>query len=432
VFNSATTAYIYVAALDSTYFVISYRDIGNSNYGTGIVGSFFKEIFMPPNPITLINTTGNYWVNHTWNAGSGNVTDSYNVSVNDVWHNGTDTFYNDTYSAHAWQNITIHAFNSTGTGTLSSGSVGQDTQIPNNLITITNTSDWSGNEGQNIYVDYDVTDADSDTPAFSCNRTDLFADFSTSTGKGNWTTGYTDAGTYYIDFGVSDGYGSTSNYTMTIIVADFGTPGTPTGLANTTGNFWVNHTWSAGSGNVTDSYNISVNNVWHNTSPAYYNDTYAAHVWQNTTVWAYNSTGTGTLSSGSVGQDTQIPNNPITITNTSDWSGDAGETVYVDYDATDIDSDTATFSCDRTDLFTDFDTSTGTGNWTATANIYYVDFGVSDGYGSISNYTMTLTESSVEITLLEELKLIMSEITLIGILLIILGIQIITNNIYRG
>jgi hypothetical protein len=62
---------------------------------------------------------------------------------------------------------------------------------------------------------------------------------------------------------------------------------------------------------------------------------------------------------------------------------------------------------------------------------------------------MTLTESSVEITLLEELKLIMSEITtglksinmgnylvyafiLIGILLIILGIQIITNNIYRG
>jgi hypothetical protein len=226
-------------------------------------------------------------------------------------------------------------------------------------------------------------------------------------------------------------------------------PPNPISLMNTTGNFWINHTWSPGSSNVTNSYNVSVNNVWHNTSPAYYNDTYAPHAWQNITVWAYNSTGTGTLSTGSISQNTQIPNNPITITNTSDWSGDAGEVVYVDYDATDIDSDTATFSCDRTDLFTDFDTSTGTGNWTATANIYYVDFGVSDGYGSISNYTMTLTESSVEITLLDELKLIMSEMTsglksinmgdylvyafiLIGILLIILLIQILNNCIYRG
>jgi hypothetical protein len=227
-------------------------------------------------------------------------------------------------------------------------------------------------------------------------------------------------------------------------------PPNPITLINTIGNFWVNHTWSVGSGNATDSYNVSVNNIWYNTTTdTFYNDTYTAHAWQNISVYAFNTSGVGTLSTGSINQNTQIPNNPITITNTSDWSGDAGETVYVDYDATDIDSDTATFSCDRIDLFTDFDTSTGTGNWTATANIYYVDFGVSDGYGSISNYTMTLTESSVEITLLDETKLIMSEITaglkgvnmsnylvyafiLIGILLIILGIQIIINNIYRG
>jgi hypothetical protein len=226
-------------------------------------------------------------------------------------------------------------------------------------------------------------------------------------------------------------------------------PPDPITLTNTTGNFWANHTWAAGSGNVTDGYNVTINSIWHNGTDTFYNDTYSAHAWQNITVYAFNSTGTGTLSSGSVNQNTQIPNNAITITNTSDWTGNAGEVVYVDYDATDDDSDIATFSCNRIDLFTDFDTSTGKGNWTATANIYYVDFGVSDGYGSISNYTMTLRELSVKNGLIDELKLIMSEITselksinmgnylvyafiLIGILFIILFIQLLNNCIYRG
>ena len=38
-FNAATTAYIRVVALSSTCFVIVYRDSGNSNYGTAIVGT---------------------------------------------------------------------------------------------------------------------------------------------------------------------------------------------------------------------------------------------------------------------------------------------------------------------------------------------------------------------------------------------------------
>jgi parallel beta-helix repeat protein len=172
-------------------------------------------IYTPPDPTTLVNTTGNFWVNHTWSAGSGKVTDSYNVSVNGVWYNTTtDTFLNDTHAAHAWQNITVYAWNSS-TGTLSTGSISQNTQIPNNPVTTTNTSDWYGGGGANIYVDYDATDADSDTPTFSCNRTDLFTDFDTANGTGNWTA---TLGTYYVDFGVSDGWGSTSNYTMTIMV----------------------------------------------------------------------------------------------------------------------------------------------------------------------------------------------------------------------
>ena len=384
--------------------ISSIASSGEITFNSVPAGSWYVEYApIPPDPVTLAHTTGNFWVHHTWDAGTGNVTDSYNVSVNSVWHNTSPAYYNDTYSAHAWQNITVFAFNTSGTGTLSAGSASQDTQIPNNLITITNTSDWSGNEGENVYVNYDATDLDSDTPVFSCNRTDLFTDFDAANGTGNWATDYTDSGTYHVDFGVSDGYGSTSNYTMTITVASGEmTPPDPVTLAHTTGNFWVHHTWSAGSGTVTDSFNISVNSVWNNgTTATANNTTYSAHAWQNITIWAYNTSGTGTLSAGSASQDTQIPNNLITITNTSDWSGNEGDNVYVNYDATDADSDTPAFSCNRTDLFTDFDTANGTGNWATDytdSGTYHVDFGVSDGYGSTSNYTMTITVASGEMT----------------------------------
>jgi hypothetical protein len=39
VFNSATTAYISISALDSTHFVVGYQDGGNSYYGTAIIGT---------------------------------------------------------------------------------------------------------------------------------------------------------------------------------------------------------------------------------------------------------------------------------------------------------------------------------------------------------------------------------------------------------
>ena len=38
IFNSATTNYMSVSSLDSTHFVVAYSDNGNSNYGTAIIG----------------------------------------------------------------------------------------------------------------------------------------------------------------------------------------------------------------------------------------------------------------------------------------------------------------------------------------------------------------------------------------------------------
>jgi PGF-pre-PGF domain-containing protein len=67
-----------------------------------------------------------------------------------------------------------------------------------------------------------------------------------------------------------------------------------------------------------------------------------------------------------------------------------GQTVSVDADATDLDSDPLTYSCNRTDHFTDFNSTTGKGNWTATTGTNYIDFGVSDGY-TVDNITVTIT-----------------------------------------
>jgi hypothetical protein len=111
--------------------------------------------YIPPDPTNLTNTTGRYWVNYTWQAGSGwqgdsaiasglpdvgdkstlavfdmgNVTDSYNVSLNGDWHNGTtNTSINETVSSGGWLNITVWAWNASGTGTLSAGCVSDDGQ----------------------------------------------------------------------------------------------------------------------------------------------------------------------------------------------------------------------------------------------------------------------------------------------------------------
>jgi len=69
------------------------------------------------------------------------------------------------------------------------------------------------------------------------------------------------------------------------------------------------------------------------------------------------------------------------------------ETLTIDVDATDPDGDTLTYSCNRTDLFMDFDPIAGTGNWTTDyddSGVYWVDFGVSDTAGGIANETVRI------------------------------------------
>lgn len=88
-------------------------------------------------------------------------------------------------------------------------------------------------------------------------------------------------------------------------------PPNATNLVTVVDGGLINYTWSAGSSNVTDSYNISISvsgaaRTWDNSSS---NTTYEQNVgldeWLEIWVWAYNSTGDGNLSTGYLYADTQ-------------------------------------------------------------------------------------------------------------------------------
>jgi len=102
---------------------------------TWTVSTPLPENFIPADPFNLQNTTGNFHVNHTWQPGAGNETDSYNVSINDSWTNGTTSAIADTTtSPHGWVNITVYSYNSSGTGSLSTASISQTTQVPITIL----------------------------------------------------------------------------------------------------------------------------------------------------------------------------------------------------------------------------------------------------------------------------------------------------------
>jgi len=112
------------------------EDLAGNNLATDHLWNFTTapatQNYVPPDPINLLNSSGAYWVNYTWSAGTGtNVTDSYNVSMNNTWTNGTtDTFMNTSVSPSGWANIIVFAYNASGTGTQSVGSVSDNVQAP--------------------------------------------------------------------------------------------------------------------------------------------------------------------------------------------------------------------------------------------------------------------------------------------------------------
>ena len=393
---SATTNYSSYYSTNDTQIESKTTDgAGTANFTTNLNAETYYILetpvneYTPPTPVSPTNTTGNFWVNFTWSAGSGNVTDSYNVSQNSTWVNGSSTaFNNSSVSAHGYSNIIVYAYNSSGTGTLSTANVTDNVTVPNNAINISNISaSYTLNEGETLNIDADATDPDSDTPTFNDNSSEW--NVNSGTGIVSWITTDGDQGTYNYYINVTDGYSSTDQYNFTVTVTD-STPTAISNLQNTTGNYWINWTWDAGSN--ADDYDIYINEADQGAdiTDLYHNETSSAHAVVNISVRSHNHT----LSAYSAwtNDSMTIPNNAITITNTADWSGNEGQQVYLDFDYTDPDSDTGTFDTNATSG--NLDTATGIYTWDTTdgdQGTYYINFNVTDGYSSVSSYVSTIT-----------------------------------------
>ena len=172
---------------------------------------------IPSPPASLSSNQGNFWINYTWSAGGVNVTDSYNVSINGSWVNGTLTTFNkSTVSPHGWSNITLYAYNNTGAGNLSSPVNTSETQVSNNDPVQASIGDKTVTAGNALTFTVSATDADSDTRTYGTNATN--GTLNTSTGDFNWTTSVSDIGTYVWSFNSTDGFGGEDNETITVTV----------------------------------------------------------------------------------------------------------------------------------------------------------------------------------------------------------------------
>ncbi|MCZ7357383.1 MAG: LamG domain-containing protein, partial [Candidatus Methanoperedens sp.] len=147
--------------------------------------------YIPPSPTNLAETHGNFWVNNTWRAGSGNITNSYNVRHNGTWSNGTaNTYFNASVGAHGWSNITVYAFNISGNGTINTTGISQNTRVPNNNPVQQSIGNKSVNEGQWLNFTISSTDVDNDALIYRTNATRG----SLTQNNYSWEPTYSDAG----------------------------------------------------------------------------------------------------------------------------------------------------------------------------------------------------------------------------------------------
>ncbi len=191
---------------------------------TTVNGTFTIIDLTPPAGISnLTNTTESHWINWTWNNPADPDFNHTMIYINGTWvMNTSEGFYNATFSPHTTRTISTHTVDTSGN--TNTTWVNQTTKIPNNIPVISPIGNQTINENQTLFIDVNATDIDGDTLKYSTNKTDLFTDFNTTTGRGNWTPSYTQAGVYYVNFGASDGYGGIVNETVQITVNNVNRP----------------------------------------------------------------------------------------------------------------------------------------------------------------------------------------------------------------
>ncbi len=359
----------------------------------------------PPASVSNPSTTaGNFYINNTWvnpeDADFSYVWFRYSNDTTLQNVSNPTNYLNLTWSPHYTQNISAQTVDNSGN--VNQTKVWFNATIPNNAPVQAAIGDKIVTEGDLLTFSVSVTDADSDTITYGTNATG--GSLNPATGEYSWQTGSGDSGIYVWYFNSSDGFGGVASETITITVTVSAPteyiPPDPVNLASTQGNFWINHTWQAGAGNATDSYNVSVNGVWTNgTTNTYSNTSVGPHGWSNITVWAYNNSGSGSLSSASVSQNTQVANNVPIQEPIGDKTIDENQPLQFTVSATDADLDTITYGTNATKGI--FNTTTGEFSWTpgyGDAGVYVWYFNSSDGYGGVASETITVTVNGISIT----------------------------------
>ncbi len=345
---------------------------------------------IPGTPVLNAPSYGNFWINYTWSADAN--ADSFNVSVNGTWKNGTkNTYSNTSVEPHDWVYIEVASYN-VASQLLSSFDV-DSFQVPNNPIYITNVKDrYLLKEGDKLDINADSVDVDGDTGIFDTDAaclTNAKCTFDPSTGILSWQTAPGDRINSVWQINVTDDYGYSSSQPFAIIVNPY-IPQPPASLDSTTDktNFWVNYTWLPGAN--TDTFNINFNGSWTNgSSETSFNRVVGKHGWGNISVAGYNAT--SQLLSDFVNMNTQIPNNPIYITGVKNrYFLNEGDKLYINAESEDADGDTGIFDTNAactTNGKCKFNKSTGILSWATgpgDGGVYNWFISVTDGYGPSS------------------------------------------------
>ena len=313
---SRVTCFSLILALLVTSLLCNPASAGYSQYTLNFIVP--SDVGTPTN---LTNTTGNFWVNHTWDSGAN--TDTFNVSQNNSWTNDSAlTYFNASVGAHGWSNITIYGYNTTSDQL--SSSVSQNTQVPNNAPVLTGVPDSNTDEDVPINNAFDLdtyfSDVDSDSPAYSVYSNNQTGNVTPSIDGSN-VVSYSLAANWYgaaeIVYKVEDGYG----------------------------------------GSDTDTVIVTVNSL----------------------------------------------NDPPILQGIGPQSVNEGQTVTIEVAGTDVETPDVDldFTCNRTDLFTDFSISGGWTEWVtnySSSGVYNVLFTVSDGTDTDSEVvTITVNDISLSI-----------------------------------
>lgn len=177
--------------------------------------------YVPPTPINISYTNGSTWVNHTWNNGTGNITNSYNVTHNGTWTNDTiNSYYNVTVGYNTWSNITIYAYNSSGGGTLNNTGASQNVKTPEESFLQSTITVSANSWGMfNNWTTYNTTFSQ-----ISANESNLVACSYYNVSTGLWES-------YYPGYSYNSGYIISMNNSImcyfnasTTIIANILTP----------------------------------------------------------------------------------------------------------------------------------------------------------------------------------------------------------------